>query len=138
MILVDTLKKKSLVQYGYMRNKGISLYCDWGKHLRGQDIWDLKKMRELIMKYKGASADRKRLYCLYSLWLWVALKSSRGKMLNNVPQYSNGERNGNPLQYSCLENPRDRGAWWAALYGVAQSLTRLKQLSSSSSHQTEF
>ena len=44
-----------------------------------------------------------------------------------------GEGNGNPLQYSCLENPRDGGAWWAALYGVAQSLTRLKRLSSSSS-----
>ena len=44
-----------------------------------------------------------------------------------------GEGNGNPLQYSCLENPRDRGAWWAAVYGVAQSRTRLKRLSSSSS-----
>ena len=40
------------------------------------------------------------------------------------------ERNGNPLQYSSLENPRDRGAWWAAVYGVAKSRTRLKQLSS--------
>ena len=36
-----------------------------------------------------------------------------------------GEGNGNPLQYSCLENPRDRGAWWAAVYGVTQSQTRL-------------
>ena len=45
-----------------------------------------------------------------------------------------GEGNGNPLQCSCLENPRDRGAWWAAVYGVAQSWTRLKRLSSSSSH----
>ena len=44
-----------------------------------------------------------------------------------------GEGNGNPLQYSCLENPRDRGAWWAAVYGAAQSWTRLKRLSSSSS-----
>ena len=44
-----------------------------------------------------------------------------------------GEGNGNPLQYSCLENPRDGGAWWATIYGVAQSRTRLKQLSSSSS-----
>ena len=43
-----------------------------------------------------------------------------------------GEGNGNPLQYSCLENPRDGGAWWAAIYGVAQSRTRLKRLSSSS------
>ena len=44
-----------------------------------------------------------------------------------------GEGNGDPLQRSCLENPRDRGALWAAVYGVAQSRTRLKRLSSSSS-----
>ena len=44
-----------------------------------------------------------------------------------------GEGNGNPLQCSCLENPRDGGAWWAAVYGVAQSRTRLTRLSSSSS-----
>ena len=43
-----------------------------------------------------------------------------------------GEGNGNPPQCSCLENPRDGGAWWAAVYGVAQSRTRLKRLSSSS------
>ena len=43
-----------------------------------------------------------------------------------------GEGNGSPLQCSCLENPRDRGAWWAAVYGVALSQTRLKRLSSSS------
>ena len=43
-----------------------------------------------------------------------------------------GEGNGNPVQRSCLENPRDGGAWWAAVYGVAQSRTRLKRLSSSS------
>ena len=42
-------------------------------------------------------------------------------------------RNGNPLQCSCLENPRDGGAWWAAVSGVAQSRTQLKRLSSSSS-----
>ena len=45
-----------------------------------------------------------------------------------------GEGNGDPLQCSCLENPRDRGAWWAAVYGVAQSQTQLKRLSSSSSY----
>ena len=47
-----------------------------------------------------------------------------------------GEGNGNPLQYSCLENPRDGGAWWAAVYGVTQSRTRLKRHSSSSSIHT--
>ena len=46
-----------------------------------------------------------------------------------------GEGNGNPLQCSCLENPRDGEAWWAAISGVAQSGTRLKRLSSSSSNQ---
>ena len=45
----------------------------------------------------------------------------------------NGEGNGNPLQCSCLENPRDGGAWWAAVYAVTQSRTRLKRLNSSSS-----
>ena len=46
------------------------------------------------------------------------------------------EGNGNPLQCSCLENPRNGGAWWAAIYGVVQSRTRLKRLSSSSSSST--
>ena len=46
-----------------------------------------------------------------------------------------GEGNGNPLQRSCLENPRDGGAWWAAVYGIAQRRTQLKWLSSSSSMQ---
>ena len=45
-----------------------------------------------------------------------------------------GEGNGNPFQCSCLENPRDGGAWWAAVYGVTQSRTLLKRLNSSSSH----
>ena len=46
-----------------------------------------------------------------------------------------GEGNGTPLQYACLENPMDGGAWWAAVYGVAQSRTGLNRLSSSSSKQ---
>ena len=48
------------------------------------------------------------------------------------------EGNGNPLQCSCLENPRDGGAWWVPIYGVAQSRTRLKQLSSSSSKKYDY
>ena len=54
-------------------------------------------------------------------------------MIMVPPPLCNGEGNGNPLQDSCLENPRDRGAWWAAIYGVTQSWTWLKWLSSSSS-----
>ena len=48
----------------------------------------------------------------------------------NFPNVVNGEGNGTPLQYSCLENPKDGGAWLAAVYVVAQSRTRLKRLSS--------
>ena len=40
--------------------------------------------------------------------------------------HGTGEGNGTPLQYSCLENPRDEGVWWAAVYGVTQSWTQLK------------
>ena len=49
-----------------------------------------------------------------------------------------GEGNGNPFQCSCLENPREDGAWWAATYGVAQSRTRLKRLSSSIMRETQM
>ncbi|XDA75673.1 hypothetical protein R6Z07M_005835 [Ovis aries] len=49
-----------------------------------------------------------------------------------------GEGNGTPFQYSCLGNPMDGGAWWAAVHGVAKSRTRLKQLSSSSSSSRDF
>ena len=56
-------------------------------------------------------------------------KNSQNKILEQLRKKC-GEGNGTPLQYSCLENPRDGGAWWAAIYGVAQSRTRLKRLSS--------
>ena len=52
-------------------------------------------------------------------------------LFNMLSRLVIGEGNGNPLQCFCLENPRDGGAWWAAIYGVAQSQTRLKGLSSS-------
>ena len=57
-----------------------------------------------------------------------------------VAKHMSGEGNGNPFQCSCLEKPRDGVAWWAAVYGVAQSRTRLKRLSSSSSskHMSRF
>ena len=58
--------------------------------------------------------------------------------LGSIPGLGRSPREGNsyPLQCSCLENPSDRGAWWAAVYGVAQSRTQLKQLISSSSSQS--
>ena len=63
---------------------------------------------------------------------WGLTESDTTERLHfHFPLWCIGKGNGNPLQCSCLENPRDSGAWWAAVYGVAQSRTRLKQLSSS-------
>ena len=66
----------------------------------------------------------------------INLPANTGDIRNGVQSLgwedSPGGRNDNPLQYSCLENPMDRGAWWAAVHGVAQSWTGLKRLSSSS------
>ena len=56
---------------------------------------------------------------------------TNGQLHFHSPLSWTGEVNGNPLQCSCLENPGDRGAWWAAVYGVTESQTRLKRLSSS-------
>ena len=75
-------------------------------------------------------------------WLWglrlEELKRKEKKCANLIPSWGllmplTGEGNGNPLRCSCLENPRDQGAWCAAVYGVAQGRTRLKRLSSGSS-----
>jgi len=65
-------------------------------------------------------------------WSRIHLRCRRPQIDSWVTKIP-GEMVGYPLQCSCLENPRDGGAWWAAVYGVEQSRTRLKQLSSSSS-----
>ena len=77
-------------------------------------------------------------FCLDPLTQYIIFKiylgciSTSGLLwLNNILLHVyTGEGNGNPVQCSCLENPKDRGAWQAAVYGVAQSWTRLKRLSS--------
>ena len=64
---------------------------------------------------------------------WGCSESDRTELLHfHFSPSCIGEGNGNPLQCSCLENPSDRGAWWAAIYGVTQSRKRLKRLSSGS------
>ena len=78
------------------------------------------------MVLENCKATCKRINLEHPLTLYTKVNSKWIK-------YRIGEGKGNPLQCSCLENPRDSGAWWAAIYGVAQSRTRLKRLSSSSS-----
>ena len=81
--------------------------------------------------------------CLFNFYAECIMRNARldeaqagikiaRRNINNL-RYADGEGNGNRLQYSCLENPMDGGAWRVSVYGVAQSWTRLKQLSSSSS-----
>ena len=70
----------------------------------------------------------------YLLWLWWFWRVQVGYSVNCFclvlsHRLELGEGNGNPHQYSCLENPVDGGAWWAAVHRVAQSRTRLKRLS---------
>ena len=78
----------------------------------------------------GKSHGRKSLV---GCGLWGRSESDTTKQLHfHFSLLCIGEGNGNPLQCSCLENPRDGGAWWASVSGVAQSRTRLKRLSSSS------
>ena len=63
---------------------------------------------------------------------WVVKSDMTERLHFHFSLSCTGEGNGSPLHCSCLENPRDSGAWWAAIYGVAQSQTRLKRISSSS------
>ena len=75
------------------------------------------------------------MFCRHTIMGLVSLFNLHLSVFLNI---SIGEGNGNPLQCSCLGNPRDGGAWWAAVYGVAQSRTRLRRLSSSSSSIDNF
>ena len=87
----------------------------------------LNKLQEMV-KDRGAWCADARGITKSQTWLntWERLQQPWNKELSMLSCI--GEGNGNPLQWSCLENPRDGGAWWAAVYGVTQSQTRLKRL----------
>ena len=93
--------------------------------------------RNLLGRGKEFFCNKRKLAKVMSPLLITSGRSWTGFSLEREICYISlsriGEGNGNPLQRSCLENPRDGGAWWAAVYGVAQSRPQLKRLSSSSS-----
>ena len=112
------------------------LQSSWGV---SQDR-DWRRRLDVEIPVSPATAERDANLQLAKSTRWesrrVAMdfKSQKSEPENNKAIVNrNGEGNGTPLQCSCLENPRDGGAWWAAVYGVAQSQTRLKRLSNSSS-----
>ena len=108
-----------------LRRNGIAIIVN--KRVRNVVLgYYLKNDRTISVHFQGKPFN--------IMVIQVYALSSNGEEAE-VEQFSEdlGEGNGTPLQYSCLENPRDSGAWWAAIFGVAQSQTRLKQLSSSSS-----
>ena len=104
-------------------------YCGW---FHGYSVWiRRRRWHPTPVLLLGKSHGQRSLV---GCGLWGLEESDTTEWLHFHFSFSCiGEGNGNPLQCSCLENPRDRGAWWAAVYGVAQSRTWLKWLSSSSS-----
>jgi len=95
-----------------------------------EQFWMIIVMFPTPVLLPGKSCVRRSLVG-YSPWgRWVSDRTERLHFHFSLSCI--GEGNGNPLQCSCLENPRDGGAWWAAIYGVTQSWTQLKRLSSSS------
>ena len=107
------------------RNRILNDFATWQcRHRHIRNFSDKNHPKVKYIEWNNGELDN---YC--------ELKKKAGKLqwIYTKLGTSPGEGNGNPLQCSCLENPRDLGAWWAAVYGVAQSRTRLKRLCSSSS-----
>ena len=102
----------------------------------------MPELHFLFFNYNGFILDLWSIALPQNLFLDFFLAILRYKCFHMNFKITLGEGSGNPLQYSCPENPRDGGAWQSAIYGVAQNQTWLKQLSSSSrsskSHQQEI
>jgi len=102
------------------------------KKIRGKSSQNSKKTCGKSIAYSSGALGEIRQEIQF--WSVTHHNLSREKFpIRCNPMDYSREGNGNPLQYSCLGDPMDRGAWWAAVHGVAQSQTRLKWLSSSSS-----
>ena len=109
----------------------LSLFWVW----TGWSSWLLFFFMAMPCSLQGLSSLTRDWSCAPAAEAWSPNHWTARKVPNSwLLMGRTGEGNGTPLQYSCLENPRDGGAWWAAVHGVAQSQTQLKQLSSSSKH----
>ena len=96
------------------------------------EIWGLETPRKVFWRYPlkaGLGFEWNKFYDSVFILHYMCIFFKHCFL--DIPSDAFGEGNGSPLQCFCLENPRDRGAWWAAIYGVTQSRTRLKRFSSS-------
>ena len=126
VITVNRKKKKKKIKpqtvNSYWRKSCLNAVCAW---LQGRRQW-----QPTPVSLPGKSHGQRSLIGCSP---WGHEESDTTEQLHfHFSLSCIGEGNGNPLQCSCLEDPRDFGAWWAAVYGVAQSRTQLKRLSSSS------
>ena len=120
------------VSWGCLGNWGNSQKSDYCTVILKRDCWICSDFGQSL----GRVANSSYVFIYNSFWTYILVETGTVEWLVKHgfwPQIGerNGEGNGSPLQCSCLENPRDGGAWWAAAYGVTQSWTRLKRLSSS-------
>ena len=118
-------KKKDIIQTSIK-------YASFAIFARNNHIWWRRQWHPTPVLLPGKSHRRRSLVGC-SPWGREELDTTE-RLHSHFSLSCTGEGNGNPLQCSCLENPRDGGAWWAAVYGVTQSRTRLKPLSSGSSN----
>ena len=116
----------SILAWRIPMDRGARWASPWGG--RKSDTTEWLSAVHLPLEFSSVCIDEIGLFFFF-FWPSVSLPSF---YINIILAVWIGEGNGSPLQCSCLENPVDRGAWWAAVYGVAQSQTRLKPLSSSS------
>uniref|UniRef100_A0A8C6FY67 ABC transporter domain-containing protein n=1 Tax=Moschus moschiferus TaxID=68415 RepID=A0A8C6FY67_MOSMO len=135
-------KFKCLGSPHHLKNKFGNIYTLTAKINTDDNKDKLEKFKEFIeTNFPGnvdrAYLERRRQWQSTPVLLpgkshgWRSLVDTTEQLHFHFSLLCIGEGNGNPLQYSCLENPVDRGAWWAAVHRVTQSQTRLKQLSSS-------
>ena len=122
-----------LIMYSVQSNVLVTIESDHFLVSRGLTWWDCSGclvQNRLEKKVNARERLNKELSLCMKQQKWAVLPLTT--FTYQTMEYSlgsTGEGNGNPLQCSCLENPRDGGAWWAAVYGVAQSQTQLKWLS---------
>ena len=93
-----------------------------------QGFWVVQRMLIVVKPLSSFSLE------LNAKQVTTGKQTDQTKQVANISRRCPGGGPGNPLQYSCLESPMDRGAWWVTVRGVARSRTRLKQLSRSSEH----